>query len=175
MGRREYKKNLLELDLYDKDENGNRIPHHFGNENGILDLLKINIKKYDNFLFVASVEDNPEATDMYAGVTIESFKITLPFKEYKVLDGRTMNDAKKLIEEIAVKKGVPSTCGIGTNMFLAKIALDITAKNSTDHISYLNEDIFKEYVCKCNGRIIKGTVLRGNGTETAKGLSADFL
>ena len=29
----------------------------------------------------------------------ESFKITLPFKEYKVLDGRTMNDAKKLIEE----------------------------------------------------------------------------
>lgn len=44
------------LDLYEKDENGNRVPHHFGNENGILDVLKANIKKYENFLFVASNE-----------------------------------------------------------------------------------------------------------------------
>jgi dipeptidase E len=87
------------LDLYDKDENGNRIAHHFGNENGILSLLKNNIKKYDNFLFVASVEDDSIATDLYAGVTFESFESTLPFKRYKVLDGRTMHDAKKLVEE----------------------------------------------------------------------------
>ncbi|MBO4963182.1 MAG: DNA repair protein [Clostridia bacterium] len=74
----------------------------------------------------------------------ESFiDVTDYLKLYKI---RPKQLAKKLIEEIAVKKGVPSTCGIGTNMFLAKIALDITAKNSTDHISYLNEDIFKEYV-----------------------------
>ena len=74
----------------------------------------------------------------------ESFiDVTDYLKLYKL---RPKQLAKKLIEEIAIKKGVPSTCGIGTNMFLAKIALDITAKNSTDHISYLNEDIFKEYV-----------------------------
>ena len=87
------------IDLYSKDENGVRIAHHFGNQNGILDMFKNNIKKCDNFLFVASVEDNPEATDMYANVTFESFKITLPFAEYKVLDGRTAHDASKLVNE----------------------------------------------------------------------------
>ena len=33
------------LDLYEKDEEGNRIPHHFGNENKILDNLRRHIKK----------------------------------------------------------------------------------------------------------------------------------
>ncbi|MBQ0099779.1 MAG: DNA repair protein, partial [Firmicutes bacterium] len=52
--------------------------------------------------------------------------------------------AKMLIEEIATKKKIPATCGIGTNMYLAKIALDITAKKSPDHISYLDEELYKE-------------------------------
>ncbi|MBR2468478.1 MAG: Type 1 glutamine amidotransferase-like domain-containing protein [Clostridia bacterium] len=86
------------IDLYSKDENGNRVAHHFGNKNGILDTLKSCIKKYDNFLFVASVEDKPLATDMYASVTFKSFDITLPFKNYQVLDGRTKDHAKELIK-----------------------------------------------------------------------------
>lgn len=52
--------------------------------------------------------------------------------------------AKKLIAEIAKVKHIPSTAGIGTNLFLAKVALDITAKKNKSHIGYLTEDIFKE-------------------------------
>ena len=52
--------------------------------------------------------------------------------------------AKKLIDEIAYKKHIPSTAGIGTNMYLAKIALDITAKNSKDKIGILDENIYKK-------------------------------
>ncbi|MBE5738193.1 MAG: dipeptidase E [Clostridiales bacterium] len=87
------------LNLYEKDELGNRFPHQFGNDNGILDMIKSNVKKYDNFLFIASAEDKPEATDMYAGVTFESFDLTLPFKNYKVLDGRNADKARELIKE----------------------------------------------------------------------------
>ncbi len=51
--------------------------------------------------------------------------------------------AKFLINEIANKTHIPATAGIGTNMYLAKIALDITAKHSPDHIGYLDEELFK--------------------------------
>lgn len=50
--------------------------------------------------------------------------------------------AKLLMDEIAQKKGIPATCGIGTNLYLAKIALDITAKKTTDHMGYLTEELF---------------------------------
>lgn len=50
--------------------------------------------------------------------------------------------AKKLMNEIADKLHIPSTTGIGTNLYLAKIALDITAKHSKDHIGYLTEETY---------------------------------
>ncbi|MCH5155952.1 MAG: DNA repair protein [Clostridiales bacterium] len=52
--------------------------------------------------------------------------------------------AKKLIAEIANRKKIPSTAGVGTNLFLAKVALDITAKKNKSHIGYLTEDLFKQ-------------------------------
>ncbi len=85
------------LDTYSKDENGNRITHNFGNENHILDNFKKHIKKYDNFLFVASSENDFERTEMYAKLVFESFDKTLPFKNYQILDGRTKADAEKLV------------------------------------------------------------------------------
>ncbi|MCR5112427.1 MAG: hypothetical protein K6A63_00665 [Acholeplasmatales bacterium] len=48
--------------------------------------------------------------------------------------------ALKLMSEIWEKLHIPSTCGIGTNMYLAKIALDITAKHSKDRIGWLDEE-----------------------------------
>lgn len=50
--------------------------------------------------------------------------------------------AKKLMNEIWENLGIPSSAGIGTNMYLAKIALDITAKNKPNHIGFLNEKLF---------------------------------
>lgn len=52
--------------------------------------------------------------------------------------------ALKLVNEIANTKHIPSTVGIGTNLYLAKIALDITAKKSKDHMGYLNEEIYRK-------------------------------
>lgn len=50
--------------------------------------------------------------------------------------------AKFLMEEVASRIGVRATCGIGTNMYLAKIALDITAKSSRDFIGYLDRETY---------------------------------
>ncbi len=52
--------------------------------------------------------------------------------------------AKKLMNEIAEKLHIPSTAGIGTNLYLAKIALDITAKHTKDHMGYLTEELYRE-------------------------------
>lgn len=87
------------IDLYDKDEAGNRIAKNFGNNNKILDNIKKYVKKYENFLFVASNEFNNEVTDVYANVTFESFNMTLPFENYYILDSRTENIADELIQK----------------------------------------------------------------------------
>lgn len=47
-----------------------------------------------------------------------------------------------LMNEVTERVGVRATAGIGTNMYLAKIALDITAKHSPDFIGYLDEQSF---------------------------------
>ncbi len=52
--------------------------------------------------------------------------------------------AIKLMGEIYEKLHIPSTAGIGSNMYLAKIALDITAKHSPDRIGWLTEEKFKK-------------------------------
>lgn len=48
----------------------------------------------------------------------------------------------KLKKEIYRKTKIPSAVGIGTNLFLAKIALDIVSKKTPDGIAYLNEELF---------------------------------
>lgn len=55
---------------------------------------------------------------------------------------RAKEFAQKLMKEIEEKVGIPSTTGIGTNLYLAKIALDITAKHSPDRIGWLTEEKF---------------------------------
>ena len=50
--------------------------------------------------------------------------------------------ANFLMNEVYERVGVRATAGIGTNLYLAKIALDITAKHSPDFIGYLDEATF---------------------------------
>lgn len=52
--------------------------------------------------------------------------------------------ATKLVTEILGEKGITATVGIGTNLYLAKIALDITAKRTPDRMGYLDEELFKK-------------------------------
>ena len=52
--------------------------------------------------------------------------------------------AKKVIKDIFESYGITATAGIGTNMYLAKIALDITAKHSASNIGYLDEEKYQK-------------------------------
>lgn len=51
--------------------------------------------------------------------------------------------AKMLTDAVQRRFGLCSAAGIGTNIFLAKIALDILAKHMPDKIAYLDEASFK--------------------------------
>ncbi len=51
--------------------------------------------------------------------------------------------AKMIIGDVVKTTGITATAGIGTNLFLTKIALDITAKHDKSNIGYLDEEKFK--------------------------------
>lgn len=86
------------LDTHDYDEFGVRVAHHFGNENGILDTLLDEVKGRDLLVYVASSEDNYDVTDMYANLVFSSFDMTMPFKNYAILDGRREKDVGVLLK-----------------------------------------------------------------------------
>ncbi|WP_026518612.1 Y-family DNA polymerase [Butyrivibrio sp. MC2021] len=72
----------------------------------------------------------------------ESF---LDVTTYLSLYGISAHDlALRIMGDIRGKLGLRATCGIGTNMYLAKVALDILAKHSPDYIAELTEETFKE-------------------------------
>ncbi len=52
--------------------------------------------------------------------------------------------AVKMINDVLNTTGITAACGIGTNLYLAKIAMDITAKHSPDNIGVLDEISFME-------------------------------
>lgn len=52
--------------------------------------------------------------------------------------------AKMILKDIFDTTGLTATCGIGTNMYLTKIALDIISKKSKTNIGYLDEKLYKE-------------------------------
>ena len=54
--------------------------------------------------------------------------------------------AKMILDEIYDQTGITATVGIGTNLFLAKVALDITAKHAKDCMGYLDEYLFKQLI-----------------------------
>lgn len=85
------------LDFYEKDEQGNKIAHNFGNDNGILDCLKANTKKCKNFLFVGNGMEGAKS-EQYFKIACESFAMTMPFKNYNVLNNSTKDKAKELVE-----------------------------------------------------------------------------
>ena len=51
--------------------------------------------------------------------------------------------AKFLMNQIATRAHIPAAVGIGTNLYLAKVALDITAKKNKDHIGVLTEKTYR--------------------------------
>ncbi len=84
--------------------------------------------------------------DIYVYSIDEVFMdITGYLKKYK-MNAKQM--AVTLMDDVKNSVGVPASCGIGTNLYLTKIALDITAKHSPDGIGYLDEKLYKETLWK---------------------------
>lgn len=66
---------------------------------------------------------------------------------YLALYGKTVRElAVMLMDAVARETGICATAGIGTNLFLAKVALDITAKHADDHIGFLDEEDFRQEI-----------------------------
>lgn len=51
---------------------------------------------------------------------------------------------RKIMQDILDTTKIPAACGVGTNLYLAKVALDIMAKHETDRIAYLDEARYRE-------------------------------
>lgn len=52
--------------------------------------------------------------------------------------------AQKIMEDIRQTLHVVAACGLGTNLYLAKIALDIAAKHTPDRIAVLDEGLYRQ-------------------------------
>ena len=46
---------------------------------------------------------------------------------------------KRIMDDVYNSLHIRATCGIGSNLYLTKVALDITAKHSPDFIGELDE------------------------------------
>lgn len=67
--------------------------------------------------------------------------VTHYLKSYK-MNGVEL--AKVILKDIYNTYGITATAGIGTNLYLAKIALDIMSKHSASNIGWLNEERYKK-------------------------------
>lgn len=69
----------------------------------------------------------------------------LDVTDYLMFYNMTANElAVAIMNDIFNKTGIRATCGIGTNLYLAKVALDITAKHSEDFIGVLDEETYRQ-------------------------------
>lgn len=76
-----------------------------------------------------------------------------------------MELGRKIMQDILDTTKIPAACGVGTNLYLAKVALDIMAKHETDRIAYLDEARYREKLWKHKPltdfwRVGRGTVER---------------
>ena len=80
--------------------------------------------------------------DIYTYSIDESFIDAAPYLKMYKMSAKDL--AKRVIEDVRHTVGTVSTCGIGTNMFLAKVALDIQAKHTPDFIAELDEQQYRD-------------------------------
>ena len=72
----------------------------------------------------------------------EAFFDVTPY--LKIYDMPAAGIAEMLMDAVRREVGVRAACGVGTNLYLAKIALDICAKHARDFIAELDEPAYRE-------------------------------
>ena len=76
-------------------------------------------------------------------------EVFMDITDYLNANGKNPNDfARTIIQDVLDKTGITATAGVGTNMYLAKIAMDITAKKMEPdkygvRIAYLDEMAYR--------------------------------
>lgn len=80
--------------------------------------------------------------DIYVYSIDEAFCDITPYLNY--YKKSALEIAKMIINDVFKTTGITATCGIGTNLYLAKIAMDIIAKHNDSNIGYLNEELYIE-------------------------------
>lgn len=70
---------------------------------------------------------------------------------------------EKVREDVVRRTGIPATCGLGSNMYLAKVALDITAKHSPGFFGELDLESYRQTLW--NHRPLTDFWRVGPGTE----------
>lgn len=100
--------------------------------------MEISAQIYSIYLrFVA-----PEDIHVYS--IDECFIDATPYLQLYGLQARQF--ARMLMDEVFKETKITATAGIGTNLFLCKLALDIMAKHADDGIGFLDEAEFKRSI-----------------------------
>lgn len=82
------------------------------------------------------------AEDIHVYSIDEAFLDITPYQKLYHLRAREL--AQRIMDAIFEQTHITATAGIGTNLFLAKVALDITAKHSASNIGALSEALFRQ-------------------------------
>ncbi len=111
-------------------------------------------KIYEVYLkYIAKEDIHPYSID----------EVFMDVTDYLPLYGISAKElSMKIMEDVRQTTGITATCGIGTNLYLAKIALDITAKHVQDNIGYLDEELYKKTLW--NHKPLKDFWRVGSGT-----------
>ena len=100
--------------------------------------MKVSAFIYSLYLRYVSAED------VHVYSIDECFIDATPYLSY--YDVRPREFAKMFIDLVRSETGISATAGIGPNLFLAKVALDVTAKHAPDGIGVLDEESFRREV-----------------------------
>ena len=78
--------------------------------------------------------------DIHVYSVDEAFMDVTPYLSLYRVSARELG--LRIMQEIYDQTGIRAACGVGTNLYLAKIALDITAKPSPDSVGVLDEQTY---------------------------------
>ena len=96
--------------------------------------IKYSCMVYDIYLKYFSQED------IHVYSIDESFIDIAPYM--KLYNKKPIDMAKMVIDDIYETLGLTATAGVGDNMYLAKIAMDIIAKHDSTNIGYLSSELY---------------------------------
>lgn len=82
------------------------------------------------------------ADDIHVYSVDEAFMDVTPYLDLYGCSARELGE--RIRADVTARTGIPAACGMGTNLYLAKVALDITAKHAKDSFGELDEQSYRE-------------------------------